>query len=118
MLEELPRRRQLRDEEKFLLFAMLRNAPLSIIEQINNSTVEDMTDGNMGSVRFTTLVNEEERLLGKTIAEASYVDIDNIQVLISINVDKRGGLFEIDFWKTDFSALISYPKPEQLLIKN
>lgn len=119
MLDELPlRNRKLKEEEKLLLLTMLKHAPKKIRNQIEHAVVYDMNDGGMGSICFLSLANEEGRLLGETIVEAQYTDIDGIEVLISINIDKRGDLFEIDFWKTDFSPLRQYPKPDQLRFKD
>jgi hypothetical protein len=73
--------------------------------------VSDLLDGGMGSIRF---VNEGERIFGTELIEARYHDQDGVEVSISINLDNNQDLFELDFWKVDFSRLIQYPKPEQL----
>jgi hypothetical protein len=75
-----------------------------------------MTDGGMGSVRFLASTGEK-RSIGKIIAEAEYFDEDGILVSIVINADQQGNLYEIDFWKVDFSPLCKYPKPKDLKIK-
>jgi hypothetical protein len=75
------------------------------------SLVIDMKDGNMGSIRF---VNAGHRTLGKVLAEAEYKDADGVPVSIAINADNNGDLFELDFWKVDFSALKRYPQPSDL----
>jgi hypothetical protein len=48
------------------------------------------------------------------LVTAHYIDEDQIPVIISINLDQEGRLFEIDFWKVDFSPLKRYPTPEEL----
>jgi hypothetical protein len=63
----------------------------------------------MGSVRF---VGEKDRRRAGSIAEATYVDADGITVSIELSVDEAGRLFELDFWKVDFSPLRLYPSPE------
>ena len=55
---------------------------------------------------------------GKTLAEAQYNDVDGVLVSIALNIDKNGNLFEMDFWKVDFSPLRSYPKVCDLVFKN
>jgi len=88
--------------------------PIAIDE---NLLVEDMADGGMGSIRFVQ--NSGERcLFGKKIAEADYVDIDGVLVSIVLNVDQQGNLYEIDFWKVDFSSICKYPRPEGLRIRS
>lgn len=64
--------------------------------------VEDMNDGGMGSLRF---VGSEDRRLGKCIGEAEFDDADGVPVSVALNVDLHGQLFELDFWKVDFSPL-------------
>ena len=70
-----------------------------------------MNDGGMGSIRFDGVDN---RKLGKTLIELKYVDDDGIDVSIAVNLDDNGKLYELDFWKVDFSPLRSYPRPEQV----
>ena len=72
-----------------------------------------MNDGGMGSLRFVQNPTRERRF-GKQIAEAHYTDSDGVAVLITINVDKHGDLFELDVWKVDYSPLKRWPKPEDL----
>lgn len=67
----------------------------------------------MGSVRF---VREARRAFGCEIARAEYTDDDGVLVSITVNVDQDGDLYEIDFWKTDFSPLRRYPRPEDLRV--
>lgn len=78
--------------------------------------VEDMQDGGMGSIRFVA-PGEPEQSFGDAIAEAEYIDEDGVLVSITINVDQNENLFEVDFWKVDFSPLRRYPKPVDVSIK-
>jgi hypothetical protein len=68
----------------------------------------------MGSVRFVR--KDGRRAFGSEVARAEYVDGDGILVSIAVNVDQEGDLYEIDFWKTDFSPLRRYPRPEDLRV--
>jgi hypothetical protein len=76
-----------------------------------------MNDGGMGSIRFINPPGTELRSIGKALAEAQYTDEDGVPVSIVVNADKNNELYELDFWKVDFSPLRRYPKPEQLIIK-
>ena len=76
--------------------------------------VIEMKDGNMGSISFD-LKNSESRQ-GQIIS-AIYYDTDGVIVDIELTHDKNGNLFELDFWKVDFTPLIRYPKPNDLKIK-
>jgi hypothetical protein len=106
----------LREEERDLVRSLLFGSPAST--QLENlllvSRVTDMHDGEMGSMRFLQL---ERRPFGKALAEAQYVDSDGVLVSITLNADDDGQLFELDFWKVDFSPLRRYPKPSDLVVK-
>jgi len=52
--------------------------------------------------------------MGSELVTAHYLDDDQIPVIISINLDQDGSLFEMDFWKVDFSHLKRYPTREEL----
>ena len=92
---------------------LFRIAPNETLENtLSESLVTEMADGGMGSIRF---VRPQLQSLGKAVVEAQYVDGDGVLVSIALNVDKNGQLFELDFWKVDFSPLRRYPKPSDLV---
>ena len=70
-----------------------------------------MIDGGIGSIRFVG--SGPERHLGEVIAEAEYTDDDGVVVSIALNTDTNGRLYEVDFWKVDFSS-----SPSDLRIKS
>lgn len=108
--------RELRPEEReliqFLIAGMLPE------EQINRSLasacVSDMRDGGMGSIRFE---RPSGRKMETVLVEADYYDLDDVLVSISVNLDINGELFELDFWKVDFSPLKKYPECSEVVIK-
>jgi hypothetical protein len=81
-------------------------------ETLSIQLVRDMQDGGMGSIRVD---QPEARSFGKTVVEANCVDSDGVLISIAVNVDGRGDLFEVDFWKVDFSPLRRYPAPSDLI---
>jgi len=107
--------RVLREEERELIRSLLSRVykPEDLENALAKSRVTDMQDGGMGSLRF---VGSEPRSFGKALAEAQYVDSDGVLISIALNADNKGQLFELDFWKVDFSPLIRYPKPSDLLL--
>jgi hypothetical protein len=80
---------------------------------LSSTLVEDMQDGGMGSIRFLS-PSKSSRQLGKAVARAEYMDEDGIPVSIVVNVDQDGELYEVDFWKVDFSPLRRYPKVSEI----
>lgn len=106
-------KRPLRHEEYILLNALLSNYSPYLGGKLKDICVADMQDGQMGSICVATNSNEK-RQFGRTFLEAEYVDIDEVLVKISINLDNEGKLYEVDFWKVDFSPLKRYPSFDQL----
>jgi hypothetical protein len=108
--------RPLRKEERELICVLLSrvSASAALENTLSASCVTDMDDGGMGSIQF---VQPEPRIFGKELAEAEYVDSDGVLVSIALNADSNGQLFELDFWKVDFSPLRRYPKPSDLVAK-
>lgn len=81
--------------------------------QVDVAMVDDMLDGGMGSLRFSS---DKTRSLGAAVAEADYVDTDGVPVSIVVNVDQNGHLFEFDIWKVNFLPLKCYPSPKKITI--
>jgi hypothetical protein len=103
--------RPLRPEEVALIRALLAGVyPAEALEgALKDSRVADMQDGGMGSIRFLG-----SGPIGMALAEAQYLDSDGVLVSIAVNGDKQGQLFELDFWKVDFSPLKRYPSPSDV----
>ncbi len=107
--------RPLRQEEFKVIKAMLQASPDQPKSQIDSSIfVLQMDDGGMGSIRF---IYPDPQSFGKAVSEAQYTDTDGVLVSINLDVDKSGRLFELDFWKVDFSSLKRYPQPSDLVFK-
>jgi hypothetical protein len=110
MLEELQSRRlgpirHLRDPEMALVVQLLQKAgnPGQLLDRLDALNVQEMSDGGMGSLYFASATeNPDERRFGRRIAEIQFNDVDGVPVLVSLNVDKEGDLFELDVWKTNF----------------
>ena len=119
MSEESPlqdnKSRPLRAEELEILTGLLQVRCESLVNQLKDARVQEMDDGQMGGVKFEKK-SKQIRKLGKKCAEAKYIDTDGIEVNIVINLDTDGDLYEVDFWKVDFSPLCKYPSLKDLAI--
>ena len=107
--------RFLRRAERELIHAMLSSNPagVNLATNLEVRQVTDMQDGGIGSIRFLS-ADRSIRKFGNQIAASEYIDEDGVLVSITINTDNQGDLFEVDFWKTDFSVLRRYPNPLDL----
>jgi hypothetical protein len=106
--------RPLRQEETEVLAALL-GMVLSSAKPPHEGELfaVDLPDGGMGSIRLTNK-SDRPRKMGSELVTAHYIDKDQIPVVISINLDQEGRLFEMDFWKVDFSSLKRYPTSAEL----
>jgi hypothetical protein len=104
--------RPLRPEELQILAALLNEDVRALALRLINVRVASMDDGAMGSIRFHP--DTSERRFSHQLVESRFTDVDGTDVFIAVNVDERGDLYEIDFWKVDFSPLAAYPTPERL----
>ena len=116
-LNSHPLARHLRPAEQELLEGMLAasGTRFTVGVSMPSVLVEDMSDGGMGSIRFLPSPDQASRA-AHVIAEGEYVDEDGVLVLIAINADQNDELFEIDFWKVDFSPLKRYPRASDIKI--
>jgi hypothetical protein len=93
-----------------------RNAELTRYkETLGGLRVVEMNDGGMGGLRFAPKV-ASRRVFGGRIADGGFEDADGVPVLVSLLLDPNGDLFELEFAKTDFSALARYPEPHEILL--
>lgn len=109
--------RSLRNDERLPVQAMLPGvlSESEIKHLLLHPMVQDLSDGRMGSIRFANSISPN-RGFGREAASAEYMDDDGVQVSITLNLDQEDGLFEVDFWKVDFSPLVRYPMSRELNI--
>ena len=68
----------------------------------------DIPDG-MGSLLLIPQgQSNTKRLFKAQISEALFKDIDDVDVLISLNIDQNDLLYELDIWKMNYGPLISF----------
>lgn len=108
--------RALRQEESSALDALLALAPKTAESPSKEGLFAvDLPDGGMGSIRLVQGADTPRRM-GRELVTAEYIDEDQVPVLITVNLDESGWLFELDFWKVNFKPLKRYPRPEEIHI--
>ena len=105
--------RQIKTEETDIIRHLLSIAKDSRANLPLPKMIEVLDDGKMGSIKLST---EKDTKYAKDISAIEYTDSDNVLVVITLTEDNKGELFELDFWKTDFAELITYPVPEKVRV--
>lgn len=102
--------RKLKGDERALLAGLIAGEPQAhqLLNSLDDAIVEEMDDGGMGSLRFCDSGGEVRRF-GKQLVEREFADIDGVPVIVTINLDNQGALYELDIWKVDFSPLKKLP---------
>jgi hypothetical protein len=103
--------RKLNEKEMVLIKHLLHIAKDDRVSIKLPELIEVMQDGEMGSIQFGS---RNGRSFGKDIVQVKYVDQDSIPVFITLIEDNHGALFELEFWKVNFSKLIEFPSPTQV----
>src|SRR5260370_40934537 len=93
--------RPLREKELALLRKLLSRTAFAdkAIPQLSKALVRDMSDGGMGSIQFHQASSpSNKRRFGEQIAEGAFRDSDGVPVSVTLNLDERGELFELDLF--------------------
>ena len=98
-------------QEKKLLELLVQKSSMAIPEDWwDELLVSPMADGGMGSLYlFPHGEIIEGRVFGEQVSDFQFTDLDGVEVIVSLNVDNDGNLFELDVWKTDFGNLLKFP---------
>lgn len=98
-------------EENFIAF-LIENENLDIDPDWKKNILAFlMDDGKMGSLKLCPegIYDETKEYIQSFVSEYEFKDKDNIDVVASLFLDKKGQLYELDIWKVDFNALLSLP---------
>jgi len=108
----MEKHRKIRENERKLIIFLLEKLGLTTEQYPINEDVEEYEGGNMGSI---SLGNPDFSPYKDDLIQTKYEDKDGIEVVITLTQCAKNQLLDLDFWKVDFSKLISYPKPEDLI---
>lgn len=108
-------RRPIRTEEKDLILHILGLLKFDTGKYPFNEMVEEYGDIPMGSIGLST---SNHAVYGGDLIQAEYIDSDNTPVVITLTHDTENRLLDLDFWKTDNTSLVTFPKPENIIPRN
>jgi hypothetical protein len=103
--------RKISNQELRVLKVLVSRAKNLILESNwqDHLLVESMDDGGMGSLKLVPSNASPYRKFGGAVSNLEFDDADGVKVLVALNIDQNGHLYEIDIWKTDHSPLIRIP---------
>jgi|GEM_PF-569060 len=102
--------RKISNSEKQFVLNLLKHSNLKV--EIPEMVIQ-MKDGKMGSISFDLAQNQTRN---ERIVAGNFMDDDGILIDFELTIDLQGKLFELDFWKVDFSQLFSFPKENEIKI--
>ncbi len=100
--------RKLKEEEIDLIEFLAGKAKYPLCRNWHNEyKASPMNDGGMGSILLIPdNLSQQDRVFKAQISECVLKDTDDMDVIISLNIDQNDSLFELDVWKCDFSPVI------------
>ena len=104
-------KRPIRENEIILIHALLKSLNLNPDNYVVDDLVDEYEGGKMGSI---SLGGNPDAYAGDLI-RVEYIDSDQTPVVITLTQDDQGRLLDLDFWKVDFSKLLDYPTPDQII---
>ncbi len=105
--------RKIRNEERSLILFLLSQCGLEENEYPIAEEVFEYEGGIMGSINLT---GSDPDLYDGDLIQVEYTDTDGVEVMITLTKDKNNRLLDLDFWKMNFSKLISYPTPGNVVV--
>jgi hypothetical protein len=107
--------RKIRQNEQVLIEFMLGKVGLSIQDYPIAEDVFEYEGGKMGSISLGINNNPDD--YNDDLIQVEYADTDGITVIITLTKNNKNQLLDLDFWKEDFSKLITYPTPDKVVVK-
>ena len=107
----MEKHRKIRENERKLIIFLLEKLGSTTEQYPINEDVEEYEGGKMGSISLGNPIISPYK---DDLIQAKYKDSDGTEVVIRLTQCAKNQLLDLDFWKVDFSKLITYPKPKDL----
>ena len=106
--------RKIREHERVLIEFMLEKIGFTTQDYPINQDVFEYEGGKMGSISLGIDNNPDD--YDGDLIQIEYTDTDGISVVITLTKNNKNQLLDLDFWKEDFSKLITYPAPNHVKV--
>jgi hypothetical protein len=107
--------RKIRQNEQVLIEFMLEKIGFNTQDYPISEDVFEYEGGKMGSISLGIDNNPDD--YDGDLIQVQYADTDGITVIITLTKNNKNQLLDLDFWKEDFSKLITYPTPDKVVVK-
>lgn len=107
--------RKLKENERVLIEFMLGKIGFSTQDYPISEDVFEYEGGKMGSISLGINNNPDD--YDGDLIQVEYTDSDGIIVIITLTKNNKNQLLDLDFWKEDFSKLITYPTLDKVVMK-
>lgn len=107
--------RKIRENERVLIEFMLEKIGFTTQDYPIIEDVFEYEGGKMGSISLNIDNNPDD--YDGDLIQVEYADTDGITVIITLTINNKNQLLDLDFWKEDFSKLITYPTPNEVVVK-
>lgn len=107
--------RKIRENERVLIEFMLAKIGPTTQDYLISEDVFEYEGGKMGSISLGIDNNPDD--YDGDLIQVEYTDTDGIIVVITLTKNNKNQLLDLDFWKEDFSKLITYPTTDKIVVK-
>ena len=107
--------RKIRENERVLIEFMLGKIGFTTQDYPIIVDVFEYEGGKMGSISLGIDNNPDD--YDSDLIQVEYTDTDGVMVVITLTKNNKNQLLDLDFWKEDFSKLITYPTPNEVVVK-
>jgi hypothetical protein len=108
----MPELRPIKPEELNILSFLLEKINKKLSDYPAIDLVDDYENAAMRSIGIG---NAELATFDGDLVQAHYTDTDGVAVIITLTKDTDNQLLDLDFWKEDFTKLLRYPLPKDLI---
>ena len=106
--------RKIRENERALIEFMLEKIGFTTQDYPISEDVFEYEGGKMGSISLGIGNNPDD--YDGDLIQVEYTDSNRIIVVITLTKTRKNQLLDLDFWKQDFSKLLTYPTPDKVTI--
>ena len=104
-------KRRLRKSEYVLMKYLVTHSDEKIPDNWADDLLVSVRDETGSLLLYPSGASDNGRILGSNVCECCFRDLDGILVFASLSLDRQKRLFELNFWKEDYSKIKKISPP-------